>query len=372
MHGTVRSPQRARPFRHSADRRRFVMRTGSPPPPASRRTPAGRPRRHSPPAARAGCCWRSAPPAAGATAPRPARAAPACSPRRRRCAANSATRPRLCAQVVAGEPRHAAAHVPRRGFRGDRAGQKAAPQRAVADEADAEFVAQRQHLRLDMARPQRIFDLHRGHRMHRMGAADRRGRRLRKCRGSGSCPRAAVPPWRRPCPRSARSDRRGGYSKDRSRRCSAGAGWPRRPASHRPAARRRLACRPVCADCRICWLSRNRLRRPAIARPIRYLILALGIRVRRVEHVDAQLRRRGGWWRWRRLPAAACHRPPSASGSRDRSHQPRDHPDSAAASCPPRRAGSEHSLSARGGSDQTTRRMLQANRMKTSKVRASP
>jgi hypothetical protein len=57
----------------------------------------------------------------------------------------------------------------------DRAGEEAAPQRAERHEADAELGERRQDLRLDVAGPQRILALQRGHRSDRMGAADRHG-----------------------------------------------------------------------------------------------------------------------------------------------------------------------------------------------------
>src|SRR6202030_789315 len=52
------------------------------------------------------------------------------------------------------------------------AGQVAGPERAPGHEADAQFLAERQHLRLWVAGPQRVFALDRGDRLDSMGAAD--------------------------------------------------------------------------------------------------------------------------------------------------------------------------------------------------------
>src|SRR5712675_868937 len=46
------------------------------------------------------------------------------------------------------------------------------PERAPGHEADAQFLAERQHLRLWVAGPQRVFALDRGDRLDGMGAAD--------------------------------------------------------------------------------------------------------------------------------------------------------------------------------------------------------
>jgi hypothetical protein len=61
----------------------------------------------------------------------------------------------------------------------DGAGQEAAAERAVGDEADAELPADSEDLALDVARPQRILGLQRRHLVRRMGAPDGLGRRLR-------------------------------------------------------------------------------------------------------------------------------------------------------------------------------------------------
>ena len=60
----------------------------------------------------------------------------------------------------------------------DGAGQEAAAERRVGDEADAQLAARRQDLVLGLARPQRVLGLQRGDRVHRVGAAQRVGRGL--------------------------------------------------------------------------------------------------------------------------------------------------------------------------------------------------
>src|SRR5689334_2976473 len=55
---------------------------------------------------------------------------------------------------------------------GERAGEKAAAERRISDEADAQPPHGRQDLRLDVAAPQRIFGLQRRQRKGRMGALD--------------------------------------------------------------------------------------------------------------------------------------------------------------------------------------------------------
>ena len=55
----------------------------------------------------------------------------------------------------------------------DGAGEEAHAQRAPADEADAQFLAQRKHLRFRTAPQHRILVLDRRHRVHGMRAADR-------------------------------------------------------------------------------------------------------------------------------------------------------------------------------------------------------
>src|SRR6266403_766170 len=52
------------------------------------------------------------------------------------------------------------------------AGQVAGPERAPGHEADAQFLAERQHLLLRVAGPQRVFALDRGDRLDGMGAAN--------------------------------------------------------------------------------------------------------------------------------------------------------------------------------------------------------
>jgi hypothetical protein len=70
---------------------------------------------------------------------------------------------KVVAQIVALKARHVASCVTRAQRRdiGDIAGQETAAKRAVGDKADAELLAKRQDLGLDVAGPQRILDLHR-------------------------------------------------------------------------------------------------------------------------------------------------------------------------------------------------------------------
>jgi hypothetical protein len=60
----------------------------------------------------------------------------------------------------------------------DRAGEEPLAQRAVRDEPDPELRQCRQHLLLRPPPPQRVLALHRGYRLHGVGAADRAGRSL--------------------------------------------------------------------------------------------------------------------------------------------------------------------------------------------------
>ena len=64
--------------------------------------------------------------------------------------------------------------------RRDLAGQKAAAERAVGDEADPELTHGVEDLVLGIARPQRVLGLQRRDRVDRVRAADRLGRRLRQ------------------------------------------------------------------------------------------------------------------------------------------------------------------------------------------------
>src|SRR3546814_15753232 len=57
-------------------------------------------------------------------------------------------------------------------FRSTGPGKKAAAEWTERDKADAEFADGGQNFRLDLARPQRIFALQRGDRMHLMRAAN--------------------------------------------------------------------------------------------------------------------------------------------------------------------------------------------------------
>jgi hypothetical protein len=58
------------------------------------------------------------------------------------------------------------------------AGQEAAAERAERHEADPQFAQDGQHVRLEVAFPDRILALQRRHGLHGVGAADRRGARL--------------------------------------------------------------------------------------------------------------------------------------------------------------------------------------------------
>ena len=62
--------------------------------------------------------------------------------------------------------------------RREAAGEKAAPERRVGDEADPQLAAGRQDLGLRVARPERVLGLHGGDRMDGVRAADRVGRGL--------------------------------------------------------------------------------------------------------------------------------------------------------------------------------------------------
>src|ERR1700730_2067713 len=60
----------------------------------------------------------------------------------------------------------------------DFAGQEAAAERAVGDKADAKLLTERQDLGFDVARPQRILDLHGAERVGGVGSPDCRGARF--------------------------------------------------------------------------------------------------------------------------------------------------------------------------------------------------
>src|SRR5262249_16115516 len=79
-------------------------------------------------------------------------------------------------QILALKPRHVTPHVASAESVGvrDTPREKAAAQGTVGDKADAERLAKRQDFALHVARPQRIFDLQGGERMHRMRPPDGR------------------------------------------------------------------------------------------------------------------------------------------------------------------------------------------------------
>ena len=196
-------------------------------------------------------------------------------------------------EVFGLEARHAAARVAlaQPVEPGHPAGQEAAPQRAVGDKADAELLAKRQHLGLDVAGPQRILDLHRAHRMDRMGAPDRRRRRPRKCRDGAPCPGARDRPSRRPCPRSARPDRRGGCNRDRSHRSAAASGSCRRPRGHIRDGRRKSADRRCSSRLPNLLAITYSPRCPSTARAISSSLRPGAVGVGGVEKIDAELAR---------------------------------------------------------------------------------
>ena len=112
--------------------------------------------------------------------------------------------------------------------RREAAGEEAAPERRVGDEADAELAAGRQDLRLGVARPQRVLGLQRGDRVRRRG------------RGGSSPGAASLSPRWRTLPSSTssrhradglldrrRSGRRGAGSRGRRGRCRGARASPR-------------------------------------------------------------------------------------------------------------------------------------------------
>src|SRR6266566_3619023 len=97
----------------------------------------------------------------------------------------------VCRTGVRGEARRYAAKVflVERRRRVDRSGEEASAQRTERNEADAELLARREHaVALRVARPQRIFALHGGHWLHRVGAADG----LRACLRETEVPHLAL------------------------------------------------------------------------------------------------------------------------------------------------------------------------------------
>ena len=102
--------------------------------------------------------------------------------------------------------------------RADPAGEEAAAERAVGDEADPELAHRRQDLGLGLARPERVLGLQRRDRVDGMRAPDRRPAPPRRGRGGAPCPPARARPSRRPSPRSASAGRRGAGSRGRSSR----------------------------------------------------------------------------------------------------------------------------------------------------------
>ena len=84
---------------------------------------------------------------------------------------------RFALEVLAGEPRVGLAPVVigEVVHGADPPGQQAVAERGVGNEPDTEPAQQRQDFGLDVAGPERVFGLQRGHRMHGVCPADRLG-----------------------------------------------------------------------------------------------------------------------------------------------------------------------------------------------------
>ena len=123
-------------------------------------------------------------------------------------------------EVVAGKARMARARIALGQALGLRAGggEQPAAERRVRDQRNAERARRRPRLFGLGAVEQRIFVLHRGDRMHLVGAADGVGLAPRSGRARALCPVRRASPWPRPYPRSEHSDRCGADSRDRSPR----------------------------------------------------------------------------------------------------------------------------------------------------------
>ena len=171
-------------------------------------------------------------------------------------------------EVLLLEPRMRRASAIDIGERLDRPGQEAAPQRRIGDEADA----QRRVSSRASPPPPRGTAANTRSAPPRSDAPHARAvsspATPRTARDAAPCPAAPASPSRRPCPRSAPTDRRDAGSRDRSRRRPAAAGSPRTPASRTPAGRSRRSARPGSASGRT-WSSAPRGRAgPCSARPI--------------------------------------------------------------------------------------------------------
>jgi hypothetical protein len=95
------------------------------------------------------------------------------------------------------------------------AGQEAAPERAVGDEADAELPAHRGRISSSGSRLQSEYSVCSAAIGWTRRPADRVRGRPPTSRGSAPCRPSRARPWRRPSPRSAPSGRRGAGSRDR-------------------------------------------------------------------------------------------------------------------------------------------------------------
>ena len=116
----------------------------------------------------------------------------------------------------------------------DAAGQEAAAERAVGDEADPELAHRRQDLRLGVARPERVLASAAPRSDGRRARGESCPERPRRARGSAPSPPARARPSRRPSPRSASRGRRGAGSRGRSSRLRGAPATPRRPSGRSP------------------------------------------------------------------------------------------------------------------------------------------
>ena len=176
----------------------------------------------------------------------------------------------VLAQVLLLEARPAAAEVRLLEVvdRAEPAGEEAASERAVGDEADPELADGRQDLRLGIARPERVLGLQRRDRMDGVRAPDRLRAPPRRARGSAPCPPGRARPSRRRSPRSASPGRRGAGSRGRSSRRRAVSGTPRRRSGRTPALPlipRNSPCSPRMFPNFVATTTSSR--RPAIALP---------------------------------------------------------------------------------------------------------
>ncbi len=156
----------------------------------------------------------------------------------------------------------------------DLAGEEAAAERAVGDEADAQLAHGRQDLVLRVARPQRVLGLQRADRVHLVRAPDRRRRRLGQAEVAHLARAPPARPSRPRSPRSARSGPRGAGSRGRCGRRRGARATRRTPRARTPGRRaRRGARRSRRARCRTWWRGRPRRGGRAIARPTSFSLV---------------------------------------------------------------------------------------------------